>query len=1191
MRKLVSIILILFLFAANDQASTATYAQGWRLFADKIKKEKQKEKDQAEGEGETTEELPPLFDVAQDEPIEQTEEPEFLEDEQDAGFERDAGVEARSSGMLDFSDALGDDGANYTGGDEANAAPTYESSYFAPDPPSYRAFAEMRRDARLNDLCFIDVSTGWAVGDRGTILHTTDGGENWIEQDSTTDANLFAVSFFDANYGLAVGGRVLPIAHSGQGVVLRTVDGGATWGEVATASFPILRDVRILDEESVWIAGDASSLYPSGLFFSADTGIEWTCVEGNKRAGWKAALYDPIEKLGVGITTDGAIQRVDGSQAEIRPLSLGTRRVDDVAYDGSSNRAWAVGSQGLTLFSTDFGLNWAQTPGGFPSEAQNYFDLRAVVAKDGSVGAVGSPGSLFFYSTDGGNNWNAARTGVQTPLNKIWFVDQNYGWIVGDLGVILATQDGGRTWKKQRAGADRVSLLAVLGRAKDAPMEAFVQLAGDEGFLTEVALIARELEREGVAEEIPYVERFNEALVETGVSGSTQASLFTLEPEVKRDSIEQILARFDAENDGDGLERFRERLVRLIRAWRPSVIMTVDPTLDDAFGVIGRIPSKLDPGKPAGAKALVGALANAAAKLDERPRDALQELILRELPGAIQSAADPAAYPEHLAACYLETWSVKKARLLCRGKTQGNMTIDSGYFCASLGRPIAEIAANARSLVDGSSETRDSTEFQTLFSALPPKRADKTFFDGLEIPYASDARRPKIPEREDQGTLASRAGDRRQKLGVADSLARRAVSNRKSADLLLAQLRGNIQGVDAEFAVEYLTNVGRRFAQVGAWTAAEEAFSIVALELIGVPKSREALTWLAQYYASAETERRILAQGDAALNDSKRARLENAKNLGESIRNVAPETFMAPEVRFSLAAAQAKSGDLEGAMRFYQARSQASEGDVWATRAAAEYWLRAPSADIVAKEREYCPLSQYECRKIASKPYLDGTLEPNVWESARRLDLSEPYIAPPATRESDANQKNEEWRKRNRTFSQTLGTNVTIAHDSEFLYIGATCAKARGYDYDAKKGAALSDALNQATQGTKQEEEETPRERDADLTLFDRLEFQFDLDGDYSTAYKFVFDCRGWASDFNWNDATWNPGLFVAKGETNDSWTIEVAIPLAELTDRAPMPGETWRFAVRRIAPGVGVECWNVENSDSGENAFGLMTF
>ena len=226
--------------------------------------------------------------------------------------------------------------------------------------------------------------------------------------------------------------------------------------------------------------------------------------------------------------------------------------------------------------STDFGANWASVGAGLPNGAQNYFDLYGVVARDGFVGAFGAPGTQFFRSDDGGATWFGASTGVTTPLRKAWFVDGSRGWAVGDFGVIIATEDGGRTWQTQRRGGERAAILGLFGRIEDAPLEAFVQLSGDESFLTEVALLARETDQEGTSDEIPILERFNEALVETGAHGVVQEWRFSLNPSLQADSLEKIVARFDAENDGSGRLRFRERLVRLLREWRPSVVVAAD---------------------------------------------------------------------------------------------------------------------------------------------------------------------------------------------------------------------------------------------------------------------------------------------------------------------------------------------------------------------------------------------------------------------------------------------------------------------------------------------------------------------------------------------------------------------------------------------------------------------------------------
>jgi photosystem II stability/assembly factor-like uncharacterized protein len=44
--------------------------------------------------------------------------------------------------------------------------------------------------AQLHHTDFIDASTGWAVGDGGTVLKTINGGETWTAQTSGTGAFL-----------------------------------------------------------------------------------------------------------------------------------------------------------------------------------------------------------------------------------------------------------------------------------------------------------------------------------------------------------------------------------------------------------------------------------------------------------------------------------------------------------------------------------------------------------------------------------------------------------------------------------------------------------------------------------------------------------------------------------------------------------------------------------------------------------------------------------------------------------------------------------------------------------------------------------------------------------------------------------------------------------------------------------------
>jgi len=71
----------------------------------------------------------------------------------------------------------------------------------------------------------LDASTGYAVGEYATILKTTDGGTTWVSQNSGTGEFLYSVHFpLNASTGYAVGYG---------GTILKTTDGGGVGVEEA----------------------------------------------------------------------------------------------------------------------------------------------------------------------------------------------------------------------------------------------------------------------------------------------------------------------------------------------------------------------------------------------------------------------------------------------------------------------------------------------------------------------------------------------------------------------------------------------------------------------------------------------------------------------------------------------------------------------------------------------------------------------------------------------------------------------------------------------------------------------------------------------------------------------------------------------------------------------------------------------
>jgi photosystem II stability/assembly factor-like uncharacterized protein len=63
---------------------------------------------------------------------------------------------------------------------------------------------------------------GTVVGQLGTILRTTDGGQSWVREESGTNQDLYGVSLSETNTGNAVGAF---------GAILRATTQGPTRGQ------------------------------------------------------------------------------------------------------------------------------------------------------------------------------------------------------------------------------------------------------------------------------------------------------------------------------------------------------------------------------------------------------------------------------------------------------------------------------------------------------------------------------------------------------------------------------------------------------------------------------------------------------------------------------------------------------------------------------------------------------------------------------------------------------------------------------------------------------------------------------------------------------------------------------------------------------------------------------------------------
>ena len=104
---------------------------------------------------------------------------------------------------------------------------------------------------------------------------------------------------------------------------------------------------------------------------------------------------------------------------------------------------WAAGVRGTIVHTADGGKTWGVQPSGIEQDIHDIFFLDAHYGW-----AVGESGTVL-HTDDGGKHWKRQREPEDRYFNDVFFVDRKTGWIVGEFGTILHSADGGATWQPQ----------------------------------------------------------------------------------------------------------------------------------------------------------------------------------------------------------------------------------------------------------------------------------------------------------------------------------------------------------------------------------------------------------------------------------------------------------------------------------------------------------------------------------------------------------------------------------------------------------------------------------------------------------------------------------------------------------------------------------------------------------------------
>ena len=191
-----------------------------------------------------------------------------------------------------------------------------------------------------------DDLTGYAVGDGGSVVATTDGGVTWSVRTETGTllADLDDVMLLGPGDLLAVGSAPY---------ILRSIDGGASWSEVTSPATDHLYDVARVDAITLCALGEGGQ-----VLRSTDNGLTWAQRPSPKNTALKDQLWLDAN-LGYVLGYQCARRTTNGGLSWSALPGVTDSGVEDF------NEVWALDPQHVSILAdfhtaktTNGGVSW-----------------------------------------------------------------------------------------------------------------------------------------------------------------------------------------------------------------------------------------------------------------------------------------------------------------------------------------------------------------------------------------------------------------------------------------------------------------------------------------------------------------------------------------------------------------------------------------------------------------------------------------------------------------------------------------------------------------------------------------------------------------------------------------------------------------------------------------------------------------
>lgn len=277
-------------------------------------------------------------------------------------------------------------------------------------------------EKNITAITMLDASSGWAVGEEGTILRITlkDNEVTWQNFSGTTQDNLWGVAFADASFGFAVGDN---------GTILKW--NGSSWTAMESETALSLLGIALPGRDNGVAVGEGGTILEWN-------GSAWTLVDPSPTDQFLSSVAIANDRVLV-VGEAGAIITRDGASWSVMQQSLTTNNflaVKIIPLSSDRFLGIAVGEGGTILHWN--GSFWSKKKGSGP-------DLNSVAIINGSTAvAGGSDGAVARWD---GSAWNTENVDTGESILSIAAPTSTIHVAVGSMGFVATYK--GITYEKE----------------------------------------------------------------------------------------------------------------------------------------------------------------------------------------------------------------------------------------------------------------------------------------------------------------------------------------------------------------------------------------------------------------------------------------------------------------------------------------------------------------------------------------------------------------------------------------------------------------------------------------------------------------------------------------------------------------------------------------------------------------------